>query len=88
KDFFQLKDIEKIASKEKGVTLNTVKDILDGLSNYFWNFPSTAYQQKKRLLDESNVEKNKLNLLIKNLTDEYEIHIQGREKSDEREIKL
>lgn len=55
KDIFNLKEIEKIASRDKGVTLNTVKEILDmmvddglvvsekiGTSNYFWAFPSAS----------------------------------------------
>lgn len=49
---FQLKEVEKIASKEKGVVIQTVKDILKelvednlvdsdkvGTSVYFWAFP-------------------------------------------------
>ena len=54
KDVFQLKDIEKQASK-RGVVLQSVKDVLQslvdddlvhqekiGISNYFWSFPSEA----------------------------------------------
>lgn len=50
---FPLKDVESISSKEKGVVLQTVKDVLKGLvddglvdsdkigtSIYFWAFPS------------------------------------------------
>ena len=56
-EVFQLKDIEKRCSKEKGITLQTVKEILDGLvddglvdaekvgtSNYFWAFPSKVFR--------------------------------------------
>lgn len=59
-DFFQLKDIEKLCSQEKGITIQTVKDILtslvdDGLVNsekigtsiYFWSLPSKTLQNKK-----------------------------------------
>jgi Fe2+ or Zn2+ uptake regulation protein len=52
KEFFTLKEIEKIAPKEKGIVVQSVKDVLqtladDGLvrsekigtSTYFWRFP-------------------------------------------------
>ena len=57
KDFFQLKDLERMLPKEKGIVQQTVKEVLLGLvsdrlvncekigiSNYFWSFPSTAAQ--------------------------------------------
>lgn len=59
-DFFQLKDVEKLCSQEKGITIQTVKDILtslvdDGLvesekigtSVYFWALPSRALQKRQ-----------------------------------------
>uniref|UniRef100_A0A672UAL4 Meiotic nuclear division protein 1 homolog n=1 Tax=Strigops habroptila TaxID=2489341 RepID=A0A672UAL4_STRHB len=65
KDVFQLKDIEKIAPKEKGITSMSVKEILQslvddgmvdtdriGTSNYFWAFPSKALHARKRKLGE------------------------------------
>ncbi|XP_069711834.1 meiotic nuclear division protein 1 homolog isoform X4 [Phaenicophaeus curvirostris] len=65
KDVFQLKDIEKIAPKEKGITSMSVKEILQslvddgmvdtdriGTSNYFWAFPSKALHSRKRKLAE------------------------------------
>ena len=52
KDVFTLKDLEKIAPKEKGITLQSVKDVVQSLvddnmvssdligsSTYFWSFP-------------------------------------------------
>lgn len=52
KQFFQLKDLEKIASQEKGIVAQSVKDVVqalvdDGLidtdkigtSVYYWAFP-------------------------------------------------
>ncbi|XP_047431204.1 meiotic nuclear division protein 1 homolog [Mugil cephalus] len=65
KDVFQLKDIEKIAPKTKGIAPMTVKDVLQslvddnmvdcekvGTSNYFWAFPSKALHARKRKLEE------------------------------------
>jgi hypothetical protein len=55
KDFWSLKEIEKMGSKQKGIVLQSIKDILEslvsdnlvimekiGTSNYFWSFPSQA----------------------------------------------
>eukprot|EP00118_Oscarella_pearsei_P004520 m.19549 g.19549 ORF g.19549 m.19549 type:complete len:206 (+) comp27853_c0_seq2:62-679(+) len=65
KDFFQLKELEKMGQKEKGITSMTVKDILQslvddamvdvdriGTSNYFWAFPSKALHARKRKLSD------------------------------------
>ncbi|XP_042325895.1 meiotic nuclear division protein 1 homolog isoform X2 [Sceloporus undulatus] len=65
KDVFQLKDIEKIAPKEKGITSMSVKEVLQslvddgmvdsdriGTSNYFWAFPSKALHARRRKLEE------------------------------------
>ncbi|KAL2103260.1 hypothetical protein ACEWY4_000128 [Coilia grayii] len=65
KDVFQLKDIEKIAPKQKGITPMSVKEVLQslvddnmvdservGTSNYFWAFPSKAVHARKRRIEE------------------------------------
>ncbi|KAK7878152.1 hypothetical protein WMY93_031198 [Mugilogobius chulae] len=65
KDVFQLKDIEKIAPKSKGITPMAVKEVLQslvddnmvdcervGTSNYYWSFPSKALNTRKHKLDE------------------------------------
>lgn len=65
KDFFQLKELEKLCQKEKGITSMSVKEILQGLVDdgmvdtdkigtcvYFWAFPSKAGQNRKRKLEE------------------------------------
>ncbi|KAF7244191.1 hypothetical protein EYD10_09602 [Varanus komodoensis] len=69
KDVFQLKDIEKIAPKEKGITAMSVKEILQslvddgmvdtdriGTSNYFWAFPSKALHTRKRKLEDLQIQ--------------------------------
>ncbi|KAL5528363.1 MND1 [Sanghuangporus sanghuang] len=53
KDFFQLKELEKLGPKLKGIVSQSVKEVLQGLvddglvqadkigsSNFFWSFPS------------------------------------------------
>ena len=65
KDFFLLKELEKIAFKEKGIVSQSVKDVVQSLvdddminsdkigsSVYFWAFPSNASVTKKRKLAE------------------------------------
>jgi len=68
KDFFQLKELERMCQKEKGITSMSVKDILtslvdDGLvdtdkvgtSVYFWAFPSKASQNvSSKIIKERN----------------------------------
>ncbi|KAH9507083.1 Meiotic nuclear division protein 1, partial [Dermatophagoides farinae] len=59
KNVFVLKELEKIASKEKGIPAQTIKDVLNslvdddlvdtdkiGTSTYFWSFPGKTYQKK------------------------------------------
>jgi hypothetical protein len=54
-DFFQLKELEKMGPKLKGIISQSVKDVVQslvddnlvtcekiGTSNYFWAFPSAA----------------------------------------------
>ncbi|XP_067876237.1 meiotic nuclear division protein 1 homolog [Heterodontus francisci] len=65
KDVFQLKDLEKIAPKAKGITSMSVKEVLQslvddgmvdtdriGTSNYFWAFPSKAVHIRKKKLEQ------------------------------------
>ncbi|XP_061408505.1 meiotic nuclear division protein 1 homolog [Lethenteron reissneri] len=63
KDVFQLKDLEKIAPREKGITAMSVKEVLQsvvddamvdtdriGTSNYYWAFPSKALNSRQNKL--------------------------------------
>ncbi|KAJ3026490.1 UNVERIFIED_CONTAM: Meiotic nuclear division protein 1 [Siphonaria sp. JEL0065] len=96
-ELFHESDIEKAGSKEKGIVLNTVKEILDmlvsdglvtmekiGISNYYWSFPGAAAATKKRTLDdlESEVEQAKKRKV--ELQAEIEAATNGREESEER----
>ena len=62
-DFFQLKELERLGPKEKGVVSQSVKEVIqslvdDGLvdtdkigtSVYFWAFPSKGAAARKRKL--------------------------------------
>lgn len=65
KEFFQLKDLEKIAPKKKGIVVGSVKETLQHLvdtglvdtdkiggSVYYWAFPSKAINVRKRKIEE------------------------------------
>ncbi|EZA57160.1 hypothetical protein DMN91_007304 [Ooceraea biroi] len=67
KEFFTLKEIEKIAPKEKGIVAQSVKDVLqalvdDGLvrsekigtSIYFWKFPGENITATERRVADTN----------------------------------
>ncbi|XP_076044991.1 meiotic nuclear division protein 1 homolog [Oratosquilla oratoria] len=68
KDFYQLKELEKLGPKEKGVISQSVKEVVtslvdDGLVDtdkigtcvYFWAFPSKAETTRKRKLEDVEV---------------------------------
>ncbi|XP_011404347.1 PREDICTED: meiotic nuclear division protein 1 homolog [Amphimedon queenslandica] len=97
KEFFQLKELEKIAPKEKGITLQSVKDVLqslvdDGLvdserigtSNYFWSFPSKASNIRKRKRDELKEKLESLKRRKVNLEQLLKDTLKGREETAER----
>ncbi|KAJ3278642.1 Meiotic nuclear division protein 1 [Borealophlyctis nickersoniae] len=101
KDFWQLKDLEKMAPKQKGVIQQSVKEVLDslvsdnlvtlekiGTSNYYWSFPSTAAQTRKRKLDELEDELVKLKERRDEMQRSIEKATEGREDSDERTVML
>ncbi|KAJ3624586.1 hypothetical protein MTP99_018199 [Tenebrio molitor] len=65
REFFQLKELEKLAPKEKGITANSVKDVVQALvddgvidtdkiggSVHFWSFPSKLMNNKKRKIED------------------------------------
>lgn len=83
KEFFHLKELEKIAPKQKGITPMSVKDVLKGLvdddmvvcekvgtSSYYWAFPSTAI----------NTRNNRINAMQEKLA-EYEKKLASVEKN-------
>ncbi|XP_037278070.2 meiotic nuclear division protein 1 homolog [Rhipicephalus microplus] len=98
KDVFQLKDLEKIGPKEKGVIAQAVKDVVqslvdDGLvdsekigtSVYFWSFPSKAVSTRKRKIDELKTKVEEAQKKLKFLENQLAKAQVGREDSSERE---
>ncbi|KAI8813481.1 meiotic nuclear division protein 1 [Cladochytrium replicatum] len=101
KDFFQLKELEKIAPKTKGIVERTVKEVLEslvvdnivtcekiGVSNYYWSFPSTAYQTRKRKIDELESDIRKLREKKTEVDATIQREKASREGSDNREALL
>ncbi|KAM3622954.1 uncharacterized protein V6R79_005336 [Siganus canaliculatus] len=97
KDVYQLKDIEKIAPKTKGIAPMTVKDVLQslvddnmvdcervGTSNYYWAFPSKALNARKHKLDELQQQTLQAKQRKKSLKDAVEKAKEGREDTKER----
>lgn len=68
-EFFQLKDVEKSCSTEKGITQQSIKDVLtslvdDGLvesekigtSVYFWSLPSKALKKRRDQVSQNDAD--------------------------------
>ncbi|XP_065218111.1 meiotic nuclear division protein 1 homolog [Planococcus citri] len=99
KDFYQLKELEKIAPKEKGIIVQSVKDIVQGLvddglvdsdkigtSVYYWSYPSKALNAKKRKLDELNTKTEEVTKKLKETEKQVETEKVGKDDSEERGI--
>ncbi|XP_008580423.1 PREDICTED: meiotic nuclear division protein 1 homolog [Galeopterus variegatus] len=97
KDVFQLKDVEKIASKEKGITATSVKEVLQslvddgmvdcekiGTSNYYWAFPSKALHTRKRKLEVLESQLSEGRQKHANLQKSIEKAKIGRHETEER----
>jgi hypothetical protein len=97
KDFYLLKELEKIAPKQKGIISQSVKDVLQslvddnlvdtdkvGTSSFYWAFPSKALASRQSRMSELN---DKLAALVaKNADLDTKITevTSGREDSDDR----
>jgi len=97
KDVYQLKDLEKICPKEKGIIAQSVKEVLtslcdDGLvdtekvgtSVYFWAFPSKALNLRKRKLEELEEKVSGLKRKKQILEKQLGDAKVGKEESDEK----
>lgn len=101
KQCYQLKELEKMAQKEKGITSMSVKEVLqslvdDGLvdsdrigtSNYFWAFPSKAANINKKKLRDLEEKLQELKRKKDDLSSELSLVEKGREESEERSALL
>ncbi|KAJ8076430.1 Meiotic nuclear division protein 1 [Marasmius tenuissimus] len=101
KDFYQLKELEKLAPKMKGIVSQSVKEILqslvdDGLvqadkigsSNFFWSFPSQQGALIQNRLSAAKELKATHESQIKEITDAIEKEKASREDTEERKAAL
>lgn len=97
KDVYQLKDLERICPKEKGITSQSVKEVLTslcddgmvdtekvGTSVYFWAFPSKALNLRKRKIEELEEKVDNLKRKKISLEKNLEKANIGKEETDER----
>jgi len=101
KEFFLLKELEKIAPKEKGIVSQSVKDVLQslvddnlvdtdkiGTSVYFWSFPSKATQNRKRAISDIEEKTEEARKRIKQAKEDMVKEKEGREETEERQTAL
>ena len=99
-DFFQLKDLEKLVPLEKGIVLQSVKDILtslvdDGLvdsekigtSVYYWSLPSKALKKRKEMIQKSEQELSNESIRNKEFNEKLANYQQNEENEEDR-VKL
>ncbi|KAJ7333771.1 Meiotic nuclear division protein 1 [Desmophyllum pertusum] len=97
KEFFLLKELEKIAPKEKGITSMSVKEVLQtlvddnlvdtdkiGTSIYFWAYPSKAMHTRQKNLQQLTEQINECEKKLASTTKLLKQANSGREQSDDR----
>jgi hypothetical protein len=97
RDFFMLRELEKLLPKEKGIVSQSVKDIVQSLvddrlincekvgpSNYIFSFPSTALKCRTAKRDSLEAELLKLKALEEDLVRQEGDALVGREDGPER----
>ncbi|VDB87331.1 unnamed protein product [Peniophora sp. CBMAI 1063] len=99
KDFYQLKELEKLGQKMKGITSNTVKDVVEaceqdnlirkdkvGSSNFFWSFPSQRGVEVKARHDKATRELAETERKLAEVREELETERARRPQTDERAV--
>ncbi|KAF8912516.1 meiotic nuclear division protein 1 [Mucidula mucida] len=97
KDFFQLKELEKLGPKMKGIVSQSVKEVLqslvdDGLvqgdkigsSNFFWSFPSQQGSLVQSRLKEAQDQRTTNQAQIAEVRNLIKVEKQSRGESDTR----
>lgn len=100
-DVFQLKEVEKLASKEKGVNSMLVKDIVQalvddnlvdtdkiGASNYYWSFPSKVAQVKRQQLAALEKQVEELEAKLKDIDRQLEQYDLSDKEAVQRDKEL
>ncbi|XP_012285251.1 meiotic nuclear division protein 1 homolog [Orussus abietinus] len=97
KEFFTLKELEKIAPKEKGIVVQSVKDILQalvddalvrsdkiGTSIYYWTFPGENIAAVENQVAEANRKIVETEFKFERLKSECDREQIGKEDTKER----
>ncbi|KAF9012313.1 meiotic nuclear division protein 1 [Cyathus striatus] len=101
KDFYQLRELEKLGPKMKGIVSQSVKEVLqslvnDGLvqsdkigsSNFFWSFPSQRGSLVQYKLTEMRDTQRGLELQLQELNEMTSSERVARPESDKRSLSL
>ncbi|PRP81228.1 GAJ protein-like [Planoprotostelium fungivorum] len=101
KGVYLLKEVEKICSKEKGIVLQSVKDVLTSLVNdgmvktdkigtsvYFWMFPSDEANNRANAIKKLTTDIEGGKRKRDDLKNSISEATKGREESDERSAKI
>ncbi|XP_014472729.1 PREDICTED: meiotic nuclear division protein 1 homolog [Dinoponera quadriceps] len=97
KEFFTLKEIEKIAPKEKGIIVQSVKDILQalvdddlvraekiGTSTYFWRFPGENITTLERTIADTSKKIVEAEFRLQKLNEEIAKQKELKKDTEER----
>ncbi|KAI3618951.1 meiotic nuclear division protein 1-like protein [Moniliophthora roreri] len=97
KDFYQLKELEKLAPKHKGIVSQSVKEVLqslvdDGLvqtdkigsSNFFWSFPSQRGTLIQNRLNAAKELRTTNEAQLREIMDAIEAEKSSRQDSESR----
>ncbi|KAF7321465.1 Meiotic nuclear division protein 1 [Mycena kentingensis (nom. inval.)] len=101
RDFYQLKELEKLAPKSKGIVSQSVKEILQGLvddglvqtdkigaCNIFWSFPSQHGALLQHQLKEQNEVKTEYAKQQQELDEHVNTEKENRVETETRKAKL
>ncbi|XP_054004581.1 meiotic nuclear division protein 1 homolog [Hylaeus anthracinus] len=101
REFFTLKELEKVAPKEKGIVVQSVKDVLqalvdDGLvrsekigtSVYFWTFPGENITAIEHRISEASKKIVEAEFKLQKLKEACEKEKIGKEDTQERQLLL
>ncbi|KAJ1305757.1 hypothetical protein OPQ81_010487 [Rhizoctonia solani] len=101
RDFYQLKELEKLAPKMKGIVSQSVKEVLQSLvddnlvqmdkigsSNFFWSFPSARGVYLTNHLTTAKEELVALESKLSSLTKEIENETAQRVDTEDRRASL
>jgi len=97
KDFYQLKELEKLGPKLKGIVTQSVKDVLQdlvddnlvqtdkiGSGNFFWSFPAAEAATINGRIDEVKSDIERLTRRGEEIEELLEKERETREPTDER----